>query len=172
MYIISILAVVILVKLLTVGSGIFWPLDYFTLLLMVLFNFTLLTSAGFLKDFNNALRLNILNKKRQESVQELKRSLESVTLVIKTTLTSSIFIFFFQSAQLLCTTDLSEESASIGEAIMSGISAFVYSSAIILVLLPIESVLKLKLWNAQKAQEILCEQRSLDSQDTQDTNEE
>lgn len=171
MYIISILAVVILSKLLTIGSGIFWPLDYFTLLLIVLFNFTLLTGAGFLKDFNNAFRLSIHNRKRKESIQELKRSVEAISLTIKTTLLTGIFLFFFECAQILRTMDLSEDFP-LGETLMSGISAFVYSSAIILVLLPMESVLKLKLWNAQKTQEILCEQKIGDSQEIHDTNKE
>lgn len=172
MFIISILAVVIISKFFTVGSGIFWPVDYYTIVLLLLFNFTLLTSAGFLKDFNNAFRLSIPNRKRQESIQELKRAVEAVRLTIKTTLITGVFLFFFESAQIVMTTDLSSPDFYLGEMITPGISAPIDAAAIALVLLPMESMLRLKLWNVQKAQEILCEQKSLDSQDTQDTNKE
>ncbi|MCI8561842.1 MAG: hypothetical protein HFH03_12110 [Dorea sp.] len=168
MYIISILAVIILSKFFTVGSGLFWPTDFFTLTLIVLFNFTLITSAGFLMDFNNAFRLSIPNRKHQESIQELKRAVEAVRLTIKTTLITGVFLFFFESAQIIMTLDLTEDALpSIGGMIMPGISAPIYSSAIILVLLPMESMLRLKLWNAQKAQEILPSQDPADDEEIQ-----
>lgn len=172
MFIISILAVVIISKFFTVGSGIFWPLNYHILILFLLFNFTLLTGAGFLKDFNNAFRLCIPDRKRRESVRELKRALEAVRLTIKTTLITGGFLFFFESAQIIMTLDLESPDWYMGEMISPGICAPIYAAAIALILLPMESMLKLKLWNAQKAQEILNKQPSPDSQETFDTNKE
>ena len=172
MFIISILAVVIISKFFTVGSGIFWPLDYYTIMLLLLFNFTLLTGSGFLMDFNNAFRLSIPNRKRRESVQELKRAVEAVRLVIKTTLVTGFFLFFFESAQIVMTLDLSSPNSSMGAMITPGISAPIDAAAIALVLRPMESMLRLKLWNVQKAQEILYKQISSDSKEAPDTNKE
>lgn len=165
MYIISILAVIIMCKFFTEGgSGIFWPLNLFPLILMLLFIFSLLAGTGLLKDFNNAFRLSIWKKNRGESVNELRRALEAVGLVRKILLTTGAFLFFFEATQILLTLDLSSDSlASLGYMVASGLIGPLYSITITLVLLPIESMLKLKLWNAQKAEEVLKEREIQDA---------
>lgn len=154
MYIVSILAVIIISKHLTIGgSGVFWPFN-FTMVVMLLFDITLLAGAGFLKDFNNAFRLAIRRKNREEAAGELKRAIEAVRLTRKLTLATGFFFLFFEAVQLLITTDFSNLTADIGEMMVSGLSAPLYSAAIILVLLPMESKLRLKLWNVQETGDV------------------
>lgn len=158
MYIISILAVIIMSKFFTEGSsGIFFPLNPYPLTLILLFSFSLLTGTGLLKDFNNAFRISLWKKNRGESVNELKRAIEAVSLVKKISLMAGVFLFFFEACQILTTLDLSSLSEPLGIMIVNGLIGPLYSATIILILLPMESMLKLKLWNAQKSQEILKE---------------
>lgn len=154
MYIISILAVVIISKYLTTGSsGVFFPFN-FTIVVMLLFDITLLAGAGFLKDFNNAFRLAIRRKNREESAGELERAIEAVRLTRKLTLATGIFFLFFEAVQILVTMDFSEvwsgSGTELGEMMVSGLAAPLYSAAIILVLLPMESALRLKLWSVRE----------------------
>lgn len=179
MYIISILAIIAMGKLLTDFSGysesISWIFNYPILILILLFNFSLLTGTGLLKDFNNAFRLSIWKRKRRESVNELRRAMEAVSLVIKVTLVISIFLFFFESLAILFSLNFDSKEIlpdGFGYMIIPGLVGPLYSAAIVLILLPMESMLKLKLWNAQKAQEIEKERElygALNRQEIQST---
>lgn len=158
MYIISFLTVVIISKIFTEGaSGIFWPFNYLTMMMLLLFDFTLLAGSGFLKDFNNAFRLSLRRRNGKESVRELKRAVEAVRLTRKATLAAGMFLMLFETTQIIITIDfdklLSGAGSGFGEMLMSGLTGLLYASAVILILLPMESMLRLKLWNAQETEE-------------------
>lgn len=154
MYMVSILVVIAASWLLVNGQGgEIWIIDPPTIFVMALFVFTILLGSGFLKDFNNAFRLGLWKKRAGESANELKRAIEAVCLVKKVLAAAGAFLLFFELAQILTTLDLTEPSASLGSMLLIGLAAPLYASAMILVLLPMESTLKMKLWNIQEESE-------------------
>lgn len=172
MYIVSVLAVIVISWYLSDAQGVqMWIIDPPTILVMALFAFTILLGSGFLKDFNNALRLGIQKKCGNESANELKRSIEAVCLVRKVLVAAGMFLLFFELTQILMTTDLSEPSASIGYMMATGLKAPVYASMAILVLLPLESTLKMKLWNIQDIRGVQAEVKNQEGQTMQGESE-
>lgn len=158
MYIISILAVIIISRLLTTGNTGGWLFDYLTITVMLLFDFTLLAGTGLLKDFNNAFRLSIRRRNGKESLSELRRSIEAVRLTRKVTLASGMFFLFFEAAQILMKVNWDEVASGssgtdLGGMLATGLSAPLYAAAIILILLPMESILRLRLWDMQEKRE-------------------
>ena len=126
--------------------------------------FTILLGAGFLKDFNNAFRLGLWKGRGGESVNELKRAIEAVCLVRKILVAAGAFLLFFELTQILVTMDL---SASIGYMLSTGFRAPACASAVILMLLPMESTLKMKLWNLQEDRKLQVESENQESTDAQ-----
>lgn len=157
MYIISILAVIIISRLLTTGNTGGWLFDYLTITVMLLFDFTLLAGTGLLKDFNNAFRLSIRRRNGKESLSELRRSIEAVRLTRKVTLASGMFFLFFEAVQILMKVNWNEVASGsgtdLGGMLAPGLSAPLYAAAIILILLPVESILRLRLWDMQEKRE-------------------
>ncbi len=170
MYIVSVLAVIVVSWYLADAQGmgdITWIADPVTVIVMALFVFTILLGAGFLKDFNNAFRLGLWKGRGGESVNELKRAIEAVCLVRKILVAAGAFLLFFELTQILVTMDLSEMSASIGYMLSTGFRAPVCASAVILMLLPMESTLKMKLWNLQEDRKLQVESENQESTDAQ-----
>ena len=167
MYIVSVLAVIVVSWYLADAQGmgdITWIADPVTVIVMALFVFTILLGAGFLKDFNNAFRLGLWKGRGGESVNELKRAREAVCLVRKILVAAGAFLLFFELTQILVTMDL---SASIGYMLSTGFRAPACASAVILMLLPMESTLKMKLWNLQEDRKLQVESENQESTDAQ-----
>lgn len=155
MYIVSVLAVVFASwYLANAQGGQMWLVDLPTIFVMVLFVFTILLGAGFLKDFNNAFRLGLWRKQGNESANELKRAIEAVRLVRKVLVASGMFLLFFELTQILLAIDIeiSELPSGAGFMLSTGLKAPAYASVAILVLLPLESTLQMKLWNIQESE--------------------
>ena len=73
---------------------IYWFIDLPSLLPLILFNITMLLSAGLLKDFNNAFRF-VVRTDQEESLTKLRRSIEAVRLARRVTLAAGGFDLFF-----------------------------------------------------------------------------
>ena len=73
-------------------------------------------------------------------------------------------MLFFELTQILVTMDL---SASIGYMLSTGFRAPACASAVILMLLPMESTLKMKLWNLQEDRKLQVESENQESTDAQ-----
>ena len=108
MYFISIVAVLIVSGLMLVwgpGRGnVAWFIDLPSLLLILIFDVTMLLSTGLLKDFNNAFRL-VARKKSEESVTEMKRAIEAVVLTRRVTLAAGGFTMLFQLVLIMAYMD-------------------------------------------------------------------
>ena len=146
MYFISVLALIITsIFFFIVGPGkgsnmIYWFIDLPSLLPLILFNITMLLSAGLLKDFNNAFRF----VGRTESLAKLRRSVEAVRLARRVTLAAGGFDLFFQFILILGRMDSPE---MLGPYIAIGMLGLLYAFAFVLLLLPMESRLQIKLQN-------------------------
>lgn len=170
MYIVSVLAVIVVSWYLADAQGvgdIVWIADPETVIVMALFVFTILLGAGFLKDFNNAFRLGLWKGRGGESVNELKRAIEAVCLVKKILAAAGAFLLFFELTQILMTMDFFELPAGMGYMLSTGLRAPVCASAVILMLLPMESVLKMKLWNIQENRNLREKSEDQESPDVQ-----
>lgn len=142
MYFLSILGVIVLSGfLLALGNAdATWYLDVPSLLLIVLFDVTMLLGAGLLKDFNRAFRLIVSTK--EESADLLRRSIEAVCLARRVTITAGVFTLV---AQLILILGRLDEPSKLGPSLAVGMLTLLYASAVTLILLPLESGLKLKL---------------------------
>lgn len=154
MYIISFLAVAVLSWYITdIGSAgnMLWIFDNLPLtLVMLLFIFTLLLAAGLLKDFNNAFRFSIRRKVEKESLNEWRRAIEALRLARKTAFFTGMFLLFFNLSQALILEE-AERLKPLGSFLADGLRIPLYASAMILILLPVESSLKLRLKEAQES---------------------
>ena len=165
MYIVSVLAVIVVSWYLADAQGvgdIVWIADPETVIVMALFVFTILLGAGFLKDFNNAFRLGLWKGRGGESVNELKRAIEAVCLVRKILAAAGAFLLFFELTQILMTMDFFELPAGMGYMLSTGLRGPVCASA-----LPMESVLKMKLWNIQENRNLREKSEDQESPDVQ-----
>lgn len=149
MYFISVLALIITsIFFFIVGPGkgsnmIYWFIDLPSLLPLILFNITMLLSAGLLKDFNNAFRF-VGRTDQEESMAKLRRSVEAVRLARRVTLAAGGFDLFFQFILILGRMDSPE---MLGPYIAIGMLGLLYAFAFVLLLLPMESRLQIKLQN-------------------------
>jgi len=150
MYFISVLAVVIVSAFFLLlggpgpGSGkIYWFIDVPSLLPLILFNVPMLIGAGLFRDFNNAFRFGI-RKGGEESLIELKRAIEAVTLVRRVTLAAGGFDLIFQLVLIL---GMLSSPETLGPCLAVGMLGLLYAFAFVLILLPLESRLKMKLQN-------------------------
>ena len=147
MYLLSILCVILLVGVMGIiswgmdASYILRFVDFNTLLFLVLFLIPLLSSGGLLKDFNNAFRLGI-GKKKAASLMELKRAKESVSLTIKILLAVSAFIGSIQGVFILYNMD---DPSFLGPYFSVVLLTVVYGMGIILILLPLQAKLNIKI---------------------------
>ncbi|MCM1136473.1 MAG: hypothetical protein NC400_12970 [Clostridium sp.] len=145
MYLLSILCVIIMTGFMGIMVGGVASLvnlfDVISLLLLLLLTIPILVSGGLLKDFNNAFRLG-MGKRAASSLIELKRAQEAVSLAIKVFLASAGFIFAVSGALILFTVD---DPAALGPNIAVDLIVLVYSFAVVLVLLPLQSRLNVKI---------------------------
>lgn len=149
MYFLSFLGVVLIsafMMMLSTGSnGLIYFLDFPSALVMLLFGSTILLSAGLLKDFNNAFRLVVkIEREKQNTVseKELQRAIEAVRLAIKTMLTGGVFSFLFTCVLIM--TQLAEPE-KLGPMLAVGMLVLLYGLAVVLILLPLEARLRVRL---------------------------
>lgn len=147
MYLFSVLGVIVVSAFFLItggpwpGSGkIYWFIDFASLVPLILFNVPMLLGAGLLKDFNNAFRFGI-RKEGEESLIELKRAIEAVALVKKVTLTAGGFDLIFQLILIL---GMLSDPQTLGPCLAVGMLGLLYAFAFVLILLPLESRLKMK----------------------------
>lgn len=147
MYLISIISVILMTGIMCVtalgmdGGYIARFLDFYTILFFILFLIPLLISGGLLKDFNNAFRLGI-GRKAPESLMELKRAKESVSLAIKIMLILSVFICAIQGVFIIYSM---ADLAMLGPNFSVAMLSFIYGTGIALILLPLQSRLNIKI---------------------------
>ena len=143
MYLISILAFV-LVVFYTAFTAPVYPgafVDLPTILLILCISVPILLSTGLGKDFSNAFRI-ALNPNKAYAKDSLKRALEAVRLMIRTLLCSGGAIFLLKGILTLHRLD---DPASLGPILSASLLSLLYALAITLLLLPIYSILKMKL---------------------------
>lgn len=144
MYFISVLAVVLVSWFMLgfgLGGNVTWFIDAPSLLILLVFAATMLLSTGLLKDFNNAFRL-IAKKGAEASVREVKRAIEAVALARKVMLAAGGFTVCFSFVLILGGLN---DPASLGPAMAVCVLTMLYALAFVLILLPLESGLRLKL---------------------------
>lgn len=143
LYFISILAI-ILVTIIAGAPSVNMHFEYFwdtpSLLIILLICIPILVSAGLFKDFNNAFRI-ALNKKKDRSLIEIKRAIEAVNLAIRTLLCSGLFLFILSLFLILRGID---DLSMLGPHIAVAILICFYSLAMAIILLPIKSILEIK----------------------------
>lgn len=165
MYFISILAIILVSIILTFSVSIESFMDFPSLLLVLLLSIPILISSGLLKDFNNAF-LIALGKKKNGSLTEIKRALEAVNMMIRTFLCSGLFLFLTAMITVLHRMDTPE---SLGPSISVSLLCFIYGTALALLLLPVKSILQVRIIEFMPASEdeILQEKESLPRQDAE-----
>ena len=109
--------------------------------LLLLFLIPLLISGGLLKDFNNAFRLGI-GKKAAESLMELKRAKESVSLTIKIMISLSVFVCAVQGIGVIYSMD---DPWLLGPYFSVSLLSLIYGMGIALILLPLQARLNIKI---------------------------
>lgn len=143
MYLLSIACVIVMTGLLgfVAGMDITRLFDVISLLLLILFLIPMLVSGGLLKDFNNAFRL-VMGKREPAALMELKRAKEAVSLAIRISLASSVFITAMSGALILFTVD---DLAALGPNVAVAMISLIYGMGLVLILLPLQSRLNLKI---------------------------
>ena len=146
MYILSILSVIAMF-LLTIGMSsagigvISYYIDMPSLIILLILCFPMLISSGLLKDFNRAFHI-VMSKNRETSLNEIKRSIEAVDLVIKILTIGGAFIAV---ASFILVLALVETPEQLGPNLAVTILSLVYALAFALILLPLKSRLKVKM---------------------------
>lgn len=162
MYLISIIAIILLISLGLVYSmglssiSIAYLIDFPTLILLLIICIPFLVSSGLIKDFNNAFRI-ALSRKKNVSLNELKRAIEAVTLAIRTLLGSGFLIFLMAMITILHRLDTPE---LLGPHISVALIAFIYACVFALPLLPLKSILNLRIIEYMTGPEIDSEVES------------
>lgn len=146
MYLISFMAVIMIIILSIYGSwGQFSAFHYFmdfpTLMLLLIICIPFLLSTGLITDFNNAFGI-ALGKKKKAALTEIKRAAEAVTLVIKSLLCAAALIFMMS---IFTTLHMLDTPESLGPKISVCILTMIYASVFILLLLPLRSILNLRI---------------------------
>lgn len=146
MYIISIITVIIVSVLMMLFtdwgiSSVIWFIDPVSLLLILLITIPIMLSAGLLKDLNNACRIAI-KKNVEITYRELKRGIEAVCLLRRTLIAAGAFTALFSLVMVLMGC---EEQALLAPNCAVAITGFVYAMGFVIILLPLESRLKIKL---------------------------
>lgn len=149
MYIISILALVVVIVLLALISGpgmIGFFYDFPTIILMILITFPILFASGLLKDFGKAFSI-VLIKNKETSLHQLKKSVEAVSLAIKTIFYAGGFITIWGFIQVLIILDDLPSLGAVGGNFAVAILASAYAFAINIILISIKYKLKLLILN-------------------------
>ncbi|MDE7020504.1 MAG: hypothetical protein K2P23_06310, partial [Lachnospiraceae bacterium] len=132
-----------------------WP----SLLLILLLSIPILISSGLFRDFNNAFHI-ALGKKKDSSLIELKRASEAVDMMVRTFLCSGLFLFLTSSLMVLHALDT---PWSLGPALSVTLLCFIYGAALALLLLPIKSILQVRIieFMPESEDEILQEKNEI-----------
>lgn len=143
MYLLSIIAIVLITIIMSFSFATPFTalLDPPSLLLLLIVCVPILFSAGLQKDFCNAFRIG-LSKKTTFSLIAIKRAHEAVGLIIKTLLYGGILLFAISCCIILITL---EDPTILGPLLSVSALCFVYAIAFILLLLPLKSILKVKI---------------------------
>lgn len=156
MYFLSIISVIIatgIICLTSMGVGgnyIVWRIfDVPTIIMFLLLFIPLLVSSGLWKDFNNAFRIGI-GKKQTENLLELKRAGEAVGLSIKITGAAAMFIVAIQFIQILYNL---KDPYLLGPSFVVLTLAVLYGMGLIMILLPLKSILNVKIQEYISGQE-------------------
>ena len=148
MYLVSIFAFV-LVILFTAFTTQLYPSDFIDLssvLLLLCICVPILLSTGLGKDFSNAFRI-VLNSNKEYDRKSLQRTLEAVKLMIHTLLCSGGLLFLLNS---IITLHRLDDPAALGPIVSTSFLSVLYALAISLLLLPVQSILKMKLIESEK----------------------
>lgn len=145
MYFISIITLIIAVGIICIlsfasFSGFVGMFDMVTLLLVLLLWIPMIVSGGLWKDFNNAFRFGV-GRKQAKNLMELKRAKEAVSLSIKVLITSAIFVVGVEFIQVLYNM---EDISTLGPTLAVMALSLVYGVGIALILLPLQSILNVK----------------------------
>lgn len=151
MYFLSLLGVIITTALISFFTNGRWDrmFDVMSLLILLLLVIPILISSGLSKDFSNAFRYSI-GKKKPEKLLELKRAKEAVSLVIWTTVSASVFVTMAQLIQILYWIS---ELSSLGPNLSVMIISIMYGMGFVLLLLPIQAILNVKIQEFISGQE-------------------
>lgn len=143
MYLLSVIALMGAVMLMCMIGGlrIEWIWDTPTLLILLLIVLPMLVSTGLFKDFNNAFRF-VIRKNTKKSLKELRRSVEAVSLAIKSFFCTGAFVSVTQSVVILGSMDKPE---SLGPMLCVAFLALLYGTAISLMLLPLRASLQVQI---------------------------
>lgn len=141
MYFISIIAIIFVTVILTFSVSIQSFIDLPSLLLVLLLALPILISSGLFRDFNNAFRI-ALSKKGNNSLIEIKRALEVINMMIRAFLCIGLFLFLISMITVLHRLDTPE---SLGPALSVSLLCFIYGTAMALLLLPIKSILQVRI---------------------------
>ncbi len=159
MYFISILAVILVTVILTYSVSLQNFMSWPSLLLILLLSIPILISSGLFRDFNNAFHI-ALGKKKDSSLIELKRASEAVDMMVRTFLCSGLFLFLTSSLMVLHALDT---PWSLGPALSVTLLCFIYGAALALLLLPIKSILQVRIieFMPESEDEILQEKNEI-----------
>lgn len=143
MYFISFIAIILVTIVMTISFA--TPVTVFidlpSLLLLLIICVPILFSTGLQKDFCNAFRIG-LSKQTTVSLTAIKRAHEAVSLMIKTLLYGGLLLFVLSCCIVLLTL---EDPAYLGANLSVAALCFVYATAFIVLLLPLKSILKVKI---------------------------
>lgn len=148
MYFVSIIAIILVTVILSFSVSIQSFIDLSSLLLVLLLAVPILISAGLFRDFNNAFRIALGQKKN--SLVEIKRALEAVNLMIRTFLCTGLFLFLVSMITVLHRLDT---PATLGPAISVSLLCFIYGTAMVLLLLPVKAILQVRIIEFMPEQE-------------------
>lgn len=148
MYFVSIIAIILVTVILSFSVSIQSFIDLSSLLLVLLLAVPILISAGLFRDFNNAFRIALGQKKN--SLIEIKRALEAVNLMIRTFLYTGLFLFLVSMITVLHRLDT---PATLGPALSVSLLCFIYGAAMVLLLLPVKAILQVRIIEFMPEQE-------------------
>lgn len=143
MFLISLLTVLVAFYFCTMGSVPSWKMfvDFPSLLILLVIVIPTLIQTGLLKDFNNSFRLT-MGKKKTASFKELKRAMEALQLVRKTTWCAALFSVCVSLMSFLSSLSAPE---ALGPNLAVITLELVYASFINLLLYPMEKQLTVRL---------------------------
>lgn len=123
-----------------------WFFHFPTLMVVVLSPIPILLFNKLLKDFGNAF-LFVRNKKKAESLMELKRAQKAVNLTKNTVLAFAVFIAFVQGVLALY---LYSDPSSVGYLLVPIFLSMVYGMLGVLLLQPLQTALDIKILECEE----------------------
>ncbi len=142
MYIIPFILLILSVILLSFGAGglsLLYFVDSLSIVILIVICIPVLAASGLLKDFLKAFQITSFNKKETSLVQ-LKRSVEGVSLAIKTNIYAGAFFTIVGFIQVM---HLLTSPSEIGPNLSVAILTLLYAISANIILLSIKYRLKL-----------------------------